>query len=165
MRTYRVLVMGGILIMNLSAAVGAAPEELARGGEGQAGQAAALPFTMSITSATPKTLPEYLDNIHAVTKDLSLYQDWPFPTVVIDGEFWVIQKCGYSGTVLRYKGTNIENAVRQPDGRLLNSPKEVTAPYMLGGMWYDTSEKKLYKNVTSVNDSATWDPVVTFVRK
>ena len=143
MRTERVLVMGGILIMNLSAAVGATSEELVRKGEGQAGQAAALPFTLSITPATPKTLPEYLDNIKA--KDA--YQDWPFPSVVIDGEFWVIQKDGSNGKVMRYKGTNIENAERQPDG-CLNPTQAVWStiarPYILGGVWYSASEKKLY---------------------
>jgi hypothetical protein len=106
-----------------------------------------LPFTVTITPVTPKTLPEYLDNIHAVTKDQSMYQDWPFSPVVIDGEFWVIQKCGYSQTVVRYKGTTIEDAVKQPDGRLnLTHPRwgTVVAPYILGGMWYDPAEKKLY---------------------
>lgn len=106
-----------------------------------------LPFTIHIAETTPKTLPEYLDNIHSVTKDLSMYQDWPISTAVIDGEFWVMQKCGYSETVLRYKGTNIENAVKQPDGRLNPTNSKwgtVVNPYILGGMWYDPVDKRLY---------------------
>jgi len=45
--------------------------------------------------------------------------------------------------VYRYKGTNIENAVRQPDGR---NGMVVPGfdPYILGGMWYDAAGKKLY---------------------
>jgi hypothetical protein len=106
-----------------------------------------LPFTVSITPTTSKELPEYFDNVKVVSKDLSFYQDWPVSPIVIDGEFWVMQKCGYSDTVVRYKGTTIENAVRQPDGRLnITHPDwgTVVAPYILGGMWYDRTTKKLF---------------------
>jgi hypothetical protein len=48
---------------------------------------------------------------------------------------------------MRYKGTNIENAERQPDG-CLNPTQAVWStiarPYILGGVWYSASEKKLY---------------------
>ena len=69
--------------------------------------------------------------------------DFPFNPLKIEGEYWIIYKNGYNGPVLRYKGTNIENAVKQKDGTV-NFPAFLRAPYLLGGMWYDTIEKKLY---------------------
>jgi hypothetical protein len=42
--------------------------------------------------------------------------------------------------VFRYKGTNIENAARQPDGKA-DLPR---GAYILGGLWYDAGEKKLF---------------------
>ena len=67
--------------------------------------------------------------------------DYPFCPVLMDGEYWVLFKNGYRHDVHRYQGTNIENAKRQPDS---SASFPVRAPYMLGGMWYDASEKKLY---------------------
>ena len=43
--------------------------------------------------------------------------------------------------MFRFKGTNIENLTRQPDGTA-NFP--LRAPYILGGVWYDEAEKRLY---------------------
>ena len=60
---------------------------------------------------------------------------------MIDGEYWIIYKNGYNGPVFRFKGTNIENAIRQPDGAA-NFP--LRTPYILGGVWYDAAEKRLY---------------------
>src|ERR1035437_8173947 len=105
-----------------------------------------LPFTVSVTNVTKPGLPEYLDNIHRVTPGNSLFQDWPISTAVIDGEFWVFNCCA-GGEVIRHKGTSIENGVKQPSGRFnLTNPKwgTVQAPYILGGVWYDSSNHTLY---------------------
>ncbi len=66
--------------------------------------------------------------------------DFPYCPIMIDGEYWVIYKNGYDSPVFRYKGTNIENAVRQPDGTA-SLPR---GAYILGGVWYDAAEKKLF---------------------
>ncbi len=67
--------------------------------------------------------------------------DFPYCPVMIDGEYWVMYKSGDGNTVFRWKGTNFENCRRQPDGF---GSMPVNRPYMLGGMWYDGSEGKLY---------------------
>ena len=79
-------------------------------------------------------LPEYMSDRNPVD------MDFPYCPVMIDGEFWVMYKNGYNDPVFRYKGTNIENAVRQPDGKG-DLPFRA---YILGGVWYDAGEKKLY---------------------
>jgi hypothetical protein len=86
--------------------------------------------------------------------------DFPFCPVNIDGEYWIIFKNGYregnpnqwirdiNAPVYRYKGSNMEDAVRQPDGKMVAStfPSDTgrSAYYILGGMWYDSTERKLY---------------------
>lgn len=60
--------------------------------------------------------------------------------MMIDGEFWVMYKNGYRDPVYRWKGTNIETCVRQPDG----TAKTGEGRYILGGMWYDDAGKRLY---------------------
>ncbi len=71
---------------------------------------AAIPFSIKVTEEKLETLPDYMGPKNPVD------MDFPYCPVMIDGEYWIIYKNGYSGPVLRYKGTNIENAVRQPDG-------------------------------------------------
>ena len=109
-------------------------------------RAETLPFTFKITNVTPATLPEYLDP-HTHPSPSGQWSDFPVSTVMIEGEFWVIYKNGYAGKVIRYKGSNVDNAVRQADGTL--NPTHpvygtVIHPYLLGGMWYDPAGKKLY---------------------
>jgi len=109
-------------------------------------QPASLPFAVSVTNVTKPGLPEYLDNINRVTKSISLFQDWPISTAVIDGEFWVFNCCA-GEEVVRHKGTCIENGVRQADGRMSLTNAiwgTVQAPYILGGVWYDSSRHTLY---------------------
>ena len=94
-----------------------------------------LPFTISITKMDWKC-PEY---IGPTNPDLGM--DYPFCPILMDGEFWVLFKNGYRPDVHRYLGTNIEDGKRQPDS---TASFPVRAPYMLGGMWYNAAEKKLY---------------------
>lgn len=94
-----------------------------------------LPFTVSIS----KTQWESPDYIGPRNPDLGM--DYPFCPMLMDGEFWVFFKNGYRDDVHRYLGTNIENGKRQPDS---TASFPVRAPYMLGGMWYNAAEKKLY---------------------
>ena len=91
-----------------------------------------LPFTIRVSEEKLEQVPDYMGPKNPID------MDFPYNPLMIDGEFWIIYRNGYVKPVLRYKGTNIENAVRQPDGSL-NTP--LRAPYMLGGMWYDTAEK------------------------
>ena len=109
--------------------------------------AASLPFELTVSPVTNIVLPEYLDPVNHQPPPSGMASDFPIPAVAMDGEFWMIFKNGYSPKVIRYKGTTIENAVRQPDGKLNLSNSTwgtVMSPYLLGGMWYDASEKKLY---------------------
>ncbi len=102
-----------------------------------------LPFTMKFTKLPDKHIPD----------DVATY-DSPLSTVVIDGEFWVLNHDAwrYKGQpILRYKGTNFDDLVRQPDGKFDNGdpglkkdPQSAGCNYMLGGIWYDPKEKKLY---------------------
>lgn len=94
-----------------------------------------LPFSVNVTEEKFENLPDYMSNRNPVD------MDFPYNPVMIDGEFWVMYKNGYRGPVFRFKGSNIENAVRQPDG---SASFPVRAPYILGGMWYNAQEKKLY---------------------
>ena len=94
-----------------------------------------LPFSVKVTEEKLETLPDYMGPKNPVD------MDFPYCPVMIDGEYWIIYKNGYSGPVFRFKGTNIENAIRQPDG-VAQIP--LRAPYILGGAWYDAAEKRLY---------------------
>ena len=97
----------------------------------------ALPFTIKVTeeSFPDQDRPDYMS-----PKNPSA-MDFPFTPVVIDGEFWVFSKNGYEKPVYRYKGTTIENAVRQADGTAEELKKGM---YILGGAWYDAADKKVY---------------------
>lgn len=99
-------------------------------------QERSLPFKMSVTQMPIDSLPDYLTQ-----KSPDEWMDFPVSTAVIDGEFWAMFKNGETKPAFRYKGTNFENATRQPNGSLFTS---VSRPYILGGMWYDSSDKKLY---------------------
>ena len=102
-----------------------------------------LPFSMKFTKLPDRHIPD----------DVATY-DSPLSTVVMDGEFWVINHDAwkYKGQpVLRYKGTSFDDLVRQPDGtfdnlatNLKGDPQPAGNAYMLGGMWYDSKGKKLY---------------------
>src|ERR1035437_3762660 len=83
----------------------------------QATHAADLPFTLTVTNVTPTTLRDYLDP-HTHPSPSGQWSDFPVSSVMIDGELWIIYKNGYAGKVIRYKGSHIENAVRQPDGTM-----------------------------------------------
>lgn len=105
-----------------------------------------LPFTIKVTRVTPPALPEYFDP-HTHPSPSGQCTDFPVSSVVIDGETWIIYKNGYSPKVIRYKGSRIDNAVRQPDGTLNPTHRThgtVVNPYLLGGMWCDRTGKKLY---------------------
>jgi hypothetical protein len=105
-----------------------------------------LPFSMKFTKLPDKHIPD----------DVATY-DSPLSTVVMDGEFWVLNHDAWrykGGPVLRYKGTNFDDLVRQPDGRfddrttnLKGDPEPGGNNYMLGGMWYDPEGKKLYASL------------------
>jgi hypothetical protein len=98
-------------------------------------QGETLPFSIKVGEAHINKMPDYMGPGNPID------MDFPYCPVMIDGEYWVIYKNGYWVPVFRYKGTNIEDAVRQPDGA---AEFPLRAPYMLGGMWHDASEKKLY---------------------
>ena len=107
-----------------------------------------LPFSIKVTEDKVSKMPDYMSDRNPID------MDFPYCPVMIEGEYWVIYKNGYRGPVFRYKGTTIENAIRQPDGVVpaqmdalwedANKTKKKLGMYMLGGMWYDASEKKLY---------------------
>ena len=99
----------------------------------------ALPFSIKVTEEpyADQDRPYYMSS-----RNPSPGMDFPFSPVAIDGDFWVFCKNGYQGPrVFRYKGTTIENAVRQPDG---SAPGLQKGMYILGGAWYDAADKKLY---------------------
>jgi hypothetical protein len=114
-------------------------------------QTQTLPFTIKVTEEKIDSLPDYMGPNNPVD------MDFPYCPVMIDGEYWVIYKNGYHEPVYRYKGTNIENAVRQPDGSITTP---LRAAYFLGGMWYDPTEKKLY---APIHDEA--NPYATNVER
>lgn len=138
-----------------------------------------LPFSMTIQKQPFPNMPDYFGGGPG---NPYTWVDFPVCPVMIDGEYWVIYKNGDGPNVYRWKGANIEDAKRQPDGK---APfPQIKRPYFLGGMWYDESEKKLYapmhceyyepKNVpmferqmhlaTSVDRGLTWHyegPIVT----
>jgi hypothetical protein len=94
-----------------------------------------LPFSFTATEEKIDPLPDYMGPGNPVD------MDFPFCPVKIENDFWIIYKNGYNGPVLRYKGTNIEDAVRQPDGIAVFP---VRGAYILGGMWYDGTTGTLY---------------------
>ncbi|MBM4142450.1 MAG: hypothetical protein FJ225_02480 [Lentisphaerae bacterium] len=95
----------------------------------------ALPFSVKVTPLEKlDPLPDYLGGRYT--------GDFPPCGVKIGDEFWMIDRPAGTRTH-RFKGTNIENAVMQPDGDA--PPFPVERPYMLGGaMWYDEDGKRLY---------------------
>src|SRR5665213_175865 len=99
-------------------------------------QDSSLPFTISVTKMPLDNLPDYL-----TWKSPDEWMDFPVSTAMINGEFWVMFKNGEIRPVFRYKGTNFENAVRQANGTIYTP---VSRPYILGGMWYDSADHKLY---------------------
>lgn len=105
-------------------------------GEPRATTGPALPFGVTVTPEKFEPVPDYMGPGNPID------MDFPYCPVMIDGEYWIIYKNGYHSEVLRYKGTNIENAKRQSDGKGDKLP--LRAPYILGGMWYDQDQKKLY---------------------
>ena len=94
-----------------------------------------LPFSLKVTEEKIDKLPDYMGPANHVD------MDFPFCPVQIDGEYWVIYKNGYNAPVLRYKGADIQNTVRQPDG---TATFPIRGGYILGGMWYDAETKTLY---------------------
>jgi hypothetical protein len=99
-------------------------------------QDSSLPFTISITKMPLDSLPDYLTQ-----KGPDQWMDFPVSTAMINGSFWVMFKNGETKPVFRYKGSNFENAKRQTNGTIYTP---VSRPYILGGMWYDSADKKLY---------------------
>ena len=92
------------------------------------------PITISVTPMKLEHVPDYLGGIYC--------GDFPPCAVKIEGEYWVIDRPSGS-RIHRFKGTNIEDCVIQPDGDA--GPFPVDRPYMLGcAMWYDEAGKKLY---------------------
>ena len=89
-----------------------------------------LPFTVKVTKEEVKVSPPYMGGEG---------QDHPFCAVKIEGEYWIFLHPAPS----RWMGTSFLDTVKQPDGRNSNK-KHVRVPYILGGMWYDEAEKKLY---------------------
>ena len=98
--------------------------------------APALPFSIKLSAEKLDNPPDYMSSRNPAD------MDYPYCPVVMDGEYWVIYKNGYHDTVYRFKGTNLETAVRQPDGT--TDPAQFHGKYMLGGMWYDAADRKLY---------------------
>jgi hypothetical protein len=103
-------------------------------------EARSLPFSMSVTKIDFDNPPDYFGG---GTGNPYPWVDFPVCPVVIDNEYWVMYMTGDGPPVYRWKGTNIENGKRQPDGSA-SFAVAVQRPYMLGGMWYDTVEKRLY---------------------
>ena len=95
----------------------------------------ALPFSIKVTEEKLDPVPPYMG------RDNPGSMDFPFGPINIDGDFWIIywNPAGKKTGVLRFKGTNIENAVRQPDGDKTGLPT-----YLLGGLYYDKKDKRIY---------------------
>lgn len=96
-----------------------------------------LPFSVTVTEEKFDNVPDYMCD-----RNPDKHMDYPCGPVMIDGEYWIIYKNGDKPPVYRFKGTSIENAVRQPDGTGEKLP--VSRPYILGGMWYNAKDKILY---------------------
>jgi len=95
-----------------------------------------LPFTLTITKTPIENLPDYLTD-----KSPDEWMDFPVSATRIGDEFWVMLKNGETKPAYRFKGTTFEDAQRQPDGSITTP---VSRPYILGGMWYDAKDNKLY---------------------
>jgi hypothetical protein len=66
--------------------------------------------------------------------------------VKIDGELWMfrIDFIADKGRIGRFKGPNIDTMTQMEDGTY---PPEVGLGWLLGGLWYDQAERKLYAPV------------------
>ena len=95
-----------------------------------------LPFTISVLPDELKDVPNYMG------RNPPIDMDFPPCPIAIDGEYWIIFRNRTDPRVFRYKGTNIEDAKRQPDGDA--TQPAMNGAYILGGMWYDETDKKLY---------------------
>jgi hypothetical protein len=94
-----------------------------------------LPFSFHATEEKIDAPPEYLGPNHLAGTS--------FCPVKMDGEFWVIGQNAANSAVLRYKGTTMEDGVRQPDGAAA-----FPIPGVLGGgAWYDSATQTLYAPV------------------
>lgn len=127
--TRREFVCIGAAALAERATIAAPPQRAAKGG------GVSLPFSITVTEEKIANTPDYMSEHNNPG-----FMDFPYCPVMIDGEYWVIYKNGYFDPVYRFRGTNIEDAVRQEDGRAA-TPK---GAYILGGIWYNASEKKLY---------------------
>lgn len=130
-----------------SAFSGTIPAFLANAFSGLQGQPAellvkpevqSLTFKLTVTKIKFNNPPDYFGGGQGNPYP---WVDFPVCPVVMDGEYWVMYMTGDGPPVYRWKGTNIENGKRQPDG---SAPFPAKRPYMLGGMWYDNIERKLY---------------------
>jgi len=114
-------------------------------------QESTLPYSFNVTERT-QNLPDYVSppapNLYNSTPNFKVGWGIDSPTgfVRIDGEVWVIFNFGNQyGThvkVARYKGTDFEHTVRQPDGAI--DVEKGISTHFCGGMWYDTTAGKLY---------------------
>jgi len=181
----RRVTLGAIITMNLALGAWAVEPPIDGTKEGNIAATAStrseekpqsLPFTVTITDMKKDKYPDYM-----WTKYRRHMMDFP-PTIVnIGSEVWLFTRNGAGGNADRYKGTNVEELIQQPGGRLLSFPASVQRPYMFGGMWYDASEGKLYQPMhceykrgfgfvrqihltTSTDKGATWQyvgPIMT----
>lgn len=136
----RTSALGGVLSRTFSASLaGTFPSERIEkiSSSGVSG-VRSLPFRMSVEELKFDHQPDYFGGGQGNPYP---WVDFPICPVVIDGEYWVMYMTGDGPPVYRWKGTNIENGRRQPDG---SAPFPARRPYMLGGMWYDSGERKLY---------------------
>ena len=106
-----------------------------------------LPFAIRITETVE--MPE-LKHLY--------YSDYPSGLTVIEGDLWFIGKNGDGPPVNRKKGRNIEELKNlpggsagagsgsQPRGSVMEDPVKGRChrPYILGGIWYDPAEKRIY---------------------
>ncbi len=114
-------------------------------------QQSALPFTLTVSERTdnlPTYVSPHLPNIYNATPNFKVGWgiDYPIGNVIINNEVWVMFNHGnqYGTHVLlaRFKGTDFEHTVQQPDGAI-DVEKDVST-HFLGGMWYDKAAGILY---------------------
>ncbi len=82
------------------------------------------------------------------------YLDYPLSQVVVNGEVWSFHTTtAYNNptSVIRYKGSDFEHMVRQPDGKLRSSEQEVSC-HIGCGMWFDDATGTLYALIHSEYD-------------